>query len=85
MIIGLTEEQFLHLPPVSLQLPCDKCGKDREYGWLKRDIGDYSVVDEKLVIKETHTAVYLCSGCSWQMTCDYKRFNKYMEDEDEQE
>lgn len=79
MIAGLTEEQFMHLPPVSLQAACDRCGKERDYGYLKRDIADYSVVNENLVLKETYTALYLCSGCDWQMTCEYQRFDKYLE------
>jgi DNA-binding XRE family transcriptional regulator len=76
MISGLTQEQFTSLPVTSLHYPCDTCGKKRDYGSLMRDISDYSVVDGEIIEKEASTALYLCSGCHWQMTCEYRHLER---------
>lgn len=76
MITGLTEDQFRNLPTTSLHYPCDKCGKRRDYGSLIRDIGDYCIVEGQVIEKESHTALYLCSACQWQMSCEYSRLDK---------
>lgn len=71
MITKLTEEQFHNLPPMSLHCPCDKCGKQYDYGRLMRDINDYSLEDGEIISQPLHTALYLCGACHWTMTCDY--------------
>jgi DNA-binding XRE family transcriptional regulator len=75
VITGLTEEQFNNLPVTSLHYPCDKCGKRRNYGSLMRDIADYILQDGEITEKAMHTALYLCSACQWQMTCEYTKLD----------
>jgi len=76
MINGLTQDQFIHLPPTSLHYPCDKCGKRGDYGNLMRDISDYSLDYGKMVAKEMYTALYLCGACHWSMTCEYRSMER---------
>lgn len=76
-IHGLTEEQFTALPAMSLYLPCDACSKQGEYGRLLRDIKDYALSDDGTVTSTaSHTALYLCSWCHWEMTCRYSQLEK---------
>ena len=76
MITGLTEEQYNSLPVTSLHYPCDKCDKRHDYGSLMRDVADYSLVNGDITAKPLYTALYLCSGCHWQMSCEYRSMER---------
>ncbi len=84
MITGLTEEQYDNLPVTSLQYPCDKCEKRHDYGSLMRDIADYSLADGEITAKPLYTALYLCSGCHWQMSCEYSIMERARERQQQQ-
>lgn len=74
MITGLTREQFFALP-VRRQCPCDKCGEGCA-GSLMRAVTDYHLSEGIITEEETHTALYLCSGCHWTMECVYTHLEK---------
>jgi hypothetical protein len=72
MITELTAEQFTHLPGISQNYPCDRCGKKYKTGYLKRALSDYTLVDGELLEKETYTALYLCEVCMEQAIRDHR-------------
>ena len=84
MITNLTEEQYNNLPVSSLHYPCDKCEKQHDYGSLMRDVADYSLVDGDITAKSLYTALYLCSGCHWHMSCEYKSMERARECQQQQ-
>jgi hypothetical protein len=71
LISGLTQEQFRNLPATSLHYPCDRCKTEGRYGYLMRDIHDYRLEDGDIIEKEQYTALYLCDGCHWTISCEH--------------
>ena len=49
-----------------------------------RDVGDYSLLDGEVTTQPLFTALYLCSGCHWQMSCAYKSMERERERQQKQ-
>lgn len=76
MISNLTQEQFRNLPTTTLHYPCDKCKDQGRYGYLMRDTRDYSLNDGDIIETERYSALYLCDGCHWTASCEYRSMER---------